>query len=510
MIELADSLVVATLQRGTLIRRLVAWVLAVVGSWVIALAFVPIRTDVGLTSVLLCSLILVMIVAAIGGLWPALVTALLAFVADEFFFTPPYDTLNIRPTSDRVAVIVFVAVGSALGTVVGILIDRLSGLANEQGALRRVATLVAEAAPPEQIFATVTEEAGSLLRVDMVMLHHYEPDGATQLAASWDRTGRLVPVAMSRTVENVGTRDDESDRVQMKRYVGISAPIAETVREAGARSAVGSAISVDGRPWGVIIVASTKKRPLPGDTQTHLAAFADLVAVSIANVENRSEVAASRARVVATADRVRRRIERDLHDGPQQRLIAVQMELRSAQRLVPADSSALRERLSSAVEGLNEVGMELQELSRGLHPAALSRGGLVLALGVLARRSVVPVELNVQIDRYLPDWIEIAVFYVVSEALSNAAKHARASMVHVRLEDVGPAGIELSITDDGEGGADPALGSGLIGIKDRVESFGGNLRIESAAGAGTVLHVHFPDVRVPRELASDTEVPRHP
>ena len=172
-------------------RRVVAWVLAVVGSWAIALGLIPIRAEVGLDAVLLCSLILVLVVAAIGGLWPALVTAILAFVADELFFTPPYDTLSIRPTPDRVAVIVFVVVGSALGTVVGILIDRLSGLANQQGALRRVATLVAQAAPSERIFGTATEEAGHLLRVDVAMLHHYESDGTLQVAASWDRTGRL-------------------------------------------------------------------------------------------------------------------------------------------------------------------------------------------------------------------------------------------------------------------------------------------------------------------------------
>jgi signal transduction histidine kinase len=203
---------------------------------------------------------------------------------------------------------------------------------------------------------------------------------------------------------------------------------------------------------------------------------------------------------VATADNIRRRIERDLHDGPQQRLIAVQMKLRAAQRLVPPDSPVLGARLAHAANDLNEVGTELQELSRGLHPAALSRGGLALALGVLARRSVVPVELDVQIDRPLPDWIEIALFYVVSEALSNAAKHARASVVQVKLEEADPAGVELLIRDDGEGGADPARGSGLTGIKDRVESFGGQLKIESAAGAGTVLHVEFPDIPAPERI----------
>ena len=511
MIEFANRLVDATLRRGSLLRRVVAWVLAVVGSWALAWALIPIRRDVGLDAVLLCSLFLVMVVAAIGGLWPALATAVLAVIADELFFTPPYDTFGIRPTYDRVALILFVIVGSALGAVVGILIDRLSGLANEQGALRRVATLVAQAAPPERIFVTAAEEAGHLLRVDFAMLHHFESDGTVRMAASWDRTGRPVSVGTSSTVMegNIDTRGGDAGRSErMNRYAGISGPIAESVREAGASSAVGAPISVEGRPWGVMTVASTKRRPLPGATQNHLAAFADLVAVSIANSESRAEVAASRARVVATADETRRRIERDLHDGPQQRLIALQMELRSAERLVPPDSPALDARLSRAVNDLHEVGTELQQLSRGLHPAVLSRGGLVLALGLLARRSAVPVELEVRIDRRLPDWIEIATFYVVSEALSNAAKHARASVVRVELDEE-DSRLELFIHDDGMGGADPSRGSGLIGIKDRVESFGGQLEIESAVGTGTTLHVVFPDVAALGAFTGEPGVPRH-
>ncbi len=277
------------------------------------------------------------------------------------------------------------------------------------------------------------------------------------MVASWDRPGQSVPVGTSGTIVEgkIDTPDGGGGRHErMNRYVGVSVPILESLRGAGANSAVGTPISVEGRPWGVMTVASTKKRPLPRATQTHLAAFANLVAVSIANAESRAEVATSRARIVATADETRRRIERDLHDGPQQRLIAVQMELRSAQRLVPPDSSALDARLSRAANDLHEVGTELQELSRGLHPAALSRGGLVSALGVLARRSAVPVELDLRIDRRLPDSIEIAAFYVVSEALSNAAKHARASVVHVTLEG-DDAWIELVIHDDGVGGAGP-------------------------------------------------------
>jgi signal transduction histidine kinase len=159
--------------------------------------------------------------------------------------------------------------------------------------------------------------------------------------------------------------------------------------------------------------------------------------------------------------------------------------------MVPSGASALEDKLSSADNDLNDIGMELQEISRGVHPAALTRGGLGLALRVLARRSTVPVELDVRVDQVLADWVEIAVYYVVSEALSNAAKHADATVVRVKLEEANSR-IDLLVVDDGAGGADPSRGSGLIGLKDRVESFGGELEIASPSGGGTSLHVVFP------------------
>jgi signal transduction histidine kinase len=414
-------------------------------------------------------------------------------LADEIFFTMPYDTLSIRPTSERVASFAFVAVALILGSVVGILIDQLSGLANEQAALRRVATLVAESASAEQVFATVTVEAGQLLRVDTAILYRSRPDGALEVASAWDRTGAHLPVGTSHTVgqKRTATPIAADHSARREGCADNSGSIYESVSEAGANAAVGAPIFFEGRTWGVLIVTSIKKQSLPSGTHARLAAFADLVAIAIANAEGRIEVAVSRARVVATADETRRRIQRDLHDGAQQRLIALQIELRTAQAMVPPSESALKAKLSTVENDLNEVGMELQEISRGVHPAALSRAGLALALRVLARRSAVPVELDVRVDRRLPDWIEIASYYVVSEGLSNAAKHAHASVVRVKVEEANSR-VELLIRDDGVGGADPTRGSGLIGLKDRVESFGGKLDIESTPGFGTSLHVVFP------------------
>jgi signal transduction histidine kinase len=219
--------------------------------------------------------------------------------------------------------------------------------------------------------------------------------------------------------------------------------------------------------------------------------FADLVATAIANAATRAELIASRARIVAAADEGRRRLERDLHDGAQQRLVALGLQLHLTEASVPADLQALGEQLGDIASGLTGVTVELQEISRGIHPAILSKGGIGPALKTLARRSAVPVTLELAIDRRLPDSVEVGAYYVVSEALTNAAKHSRASHVAVRgqaKDDV----LSLSISDDGIGGADFARGSGLIGLKDRVEALGGRLRIVSPAGRGTSLDATIP------------------
>jgi signal transduction histidine kinase len=241
----------------------------------------------------------------------------------------------------------------------------------------------------------------------------------------------------------------------------------------------------------VIAASSKRDEPFPPETEAQIAEFTELVATAIANAESRAELAASRARVVAAADKARRRIERDLHDGTQQRLISVGLELRAADALVPPELTDLRTQLASAGKSLTGAIEELQEISRGIHPAILSRGGLGPALKTLARRSSLPVELRVDGERRLPQPVEVAAYYVVSEALTNAAKHARATAltVDMRTED---GVLRLSIADDGVGGADPAVGSGLVGLKDRVQALGGELEIASAPGEGTALRVTIP------------------
>jgi PAS domain S-box-containing protein len=200
------------------------------------------------------------------------------------------------------------------------------------------------------------------------------------------------------------------------------------------------------------------------------------------------DVEASRARVFAAADEARRRIERDLHDGAQQRLVSLGFELHSAAAMAPPD---LRARLSGISASLVEALDELREIARGIHPAVLTQGGLVPALRSLARRSAIPVELAVRVGRRMPERVEVAAYYLVSEALTNAAKHSRASVVHVEVA-AGEGVVLLSIRDDGVGGADATQGSGLIGLRDRVEALDGTLEISSPAGAGTALRVSLP------------------
>jgi signal transduction histidine kinase len=239
------------------------------------------------------------------------------------------------------------------------------------------------------------------------------------------------------------------------------------------------------------MMAGSIEQPLRTDTEARLASFTELLATAIANAETRAALAASRARIVAAADETRRRIERDLHDGAQQRLVSLGLKLRAAQAAVPPQLGQLKGELSGVADGLAVVLEELREISRGIHPAILSEGGLAPALRALARRSAVPVELDVRIEQRLPEHVEVAAYYVVSEALTNAAKHAHASVVQVEL-DAPDAIARLAIRDDGVGGADPRQGSGLVGLRDRIEALGGTLELTSPTGSGTSLLIEIP------------------
>jgi signal transduction histidine kinase/HAMP domain-containing protein len=369
-------------------------------------------------------------------------------------------------------------------------------LAEEQAALRRVATLVARSAPPAALFAAVAEEVGRLLGADVTAVGRYDPEGAVTSVAIWTRTGQGPPTEF-RTIlgdRNVSTlvfqtrKPARVDRYEDDATVRARTPWLETV---GVRSSVGAPISVEDRLWGVMIVGSTSDVLPPRGSEERLADFTELVATAIANAEAQAELTTSRARIVATADDTRRQIERDLHDGAQQRLVSLAFQLRGAQAGVPPGLDELEAELTEIAGGITDVLDDLREMARGIHPAILAEGGLGPALKTLARRCAVPVELDVRTKGRLPEPIEVGAYFVVSEALTNVAKHARASSVAVDVEDVDGV-LRLSVRDDGVGGAAFERGSGLVGLKDRVEALGGRIAVESERGAGTALRVELP------------------
>jgi signal transduction histidine kinase len=372
--------------------------------------------------------------------------------------------------------------------------EQLAQLADEQSALRRVATLVAERAPPTAVFEAVVAEVGRLVPNDGAALSRYEADGTITVIGGWSSTGGYHPIGARHPlgVGTLGSQIAQTGRPgRLDHYHDSSGSVVDEIRGLGWRSSVGAPLIVEGRLWGVLAVGSTTDWLLPPSTERRLTEFAALVATAIANAENRAELNASRARIVATADATRRRIERDLHDGTQQRLVSIALELRAAEQAVPAELPEHRAALARAVEGLTSVLNELREIARGIHPAILAEGGLGPALKTLARRSAVPVELELPSELELSERIEVTAYYIVSEAMTNAAKHAHASAVHVTVE-VHDQRLRVSVRDDGRGGADPDGGSGLVGLKDRAEAMGGTMSLRSPLGAGTSLHVELP------------------
>ena len=372
--------------------------------------------------------------------------------------------------------------------------EELRRVADEQAALRRVATLVAQGAPSEAVFDAVTEEVGRLLPADVTVLCRYDPDGYVTRIGEWSRTPQPIPRGGRARLggRNVGSLVFETGRsARIDGFRNDAGLGTRAWRSAGLHSAVGAPISVEGRLWGLVVVMSTSDEPLPADTEARLTGFTELVATAIANAEANAELKASRTRIVATADQTRRRIERDLHDGAQQRLVTLALQIRAAQAKVPAQLDQLTAELDHVAVGLSSTLDELREFARGIHPAIVGTDGLAPALQTLARRSSIPVTLDMRARARLPEHIEVTAYYVLSEALTNAAKHAKASAVHVRADMAGGV-LRLDIRDNGVGGADPARGSGLIGLKDRVEATGGTFTVESRRGEGTHLLIELP------------------
>jgi signal transduction histidine kinase len=371
--------------------------------------------------------------------------------------------------------------------------DQLRQLADEQAALRRVATLVVRGVPADEVFAAVAQEVGTVLATDATNIVRLEPDGAATILARDGARPNEYPVGSRWTPQPplalaVALRTSQPARLDD--FGQASDKYGDAVRRLGIRSGVAVPIVVQGRLWGAIAVGG-RRAHLPADTEERLAGFTELVGTAIANADSRAELTASRARIVAAADDGRRRIERDLHDGAQQRLVALGIGLSLAQSMVPADLPALQTQIAQVADELTGTIEELREIARGIHPAILSEGGLGPAVRTLARRAAIPVELDIRTDTRPADPIEVAAYYVISEALTNTTKHAHAASTHVTVEQRN-ALLHLSIRDDGAGGADLTHGSGLIGLRDRVQALGGTIEVNSRPGEGTSIVVELP------------------
>jgi signal transduction histidine kinase len=368
----------------------------------------------------------------------------------------------------------------------------ISRLAEEQAALRRVATLVARGTQPGEVFAAVAEEIGRILDAEVACVVRYEPDATGTVMATWGDAS-FWPIGSNWALEGVAARVLRTRRAaRMDGYGRAPGEMTAMARRIGGRSRVGAPIIIEDRLWGAALAVNfASGGALPATAEERIANFADLITTAISNSETRTELTASRARVVAAADETRRRLERDLHDGIQQRLVSLALKARAIETMTPRPADNIQGELSRLADGLGTSLDELREISRGIHPAILSEAGLGPALKALARRSAVPVELDLNLGPRLGEPLEVAAYYVASEALTNAAKHAQASVIDIRVDGRDGA-LTLSIHDDGVGGADPGRGSGIIGLQDRVEALGGTISLLSPPGHGTTMHVQLP------------------
>jgi signal transduction histidine kinase len=366
-------------------------------------------------------------------------------------------------------------------------------LAEEQAALRRVATLVAEEPPPSTLFQRVTEEVGRLLGVPRASIVQYHGGHAATVMGAWSDDGGL-PLPAGRSLDLDG--DTVASRVlrsaapqRVERYDEVSGSLAETLRSAGYRASVAAPVHVGGRLWGALLAASDE--PLPEDLEQQLCDFADLVGQALANADARDRLAASRAELVEASDAERRRLERNLHDGAQQRLVSVALQLGMVEGKLEDDPATARELLDTASEELAEGLEELRELARGLHPVLLTERGLGPALEALVTRAPVAVEIAELPEDRLPGPAEAAAYYVVAEAITNVAKYAKASGATVSIRWANGY-ASITVSDDGVGGADPARGSGLRGLAARVEALSGRLEVDSPPERGTRITAEIP------------------
>jgi signal transduction histidine kinase len=372
--------------------------------------------------------------------------------------------------------------------------DDLQRFADEQAALRRVATLVAQGAPNAEVFEAVTREVGLQCNAELARMERFEPDDTVSAIAAWSR-GREAELAVGERFAlegpSIAAQVHATGRpARVDTFAGMAGPIAREAQALGIRSSVGCPIVVGGRTWGVIAASRTREAPFPPETESRIADFTELVAAAVSNADARADLIESRARLLNAGDEARRRVVRDLHDGAQQRFVHAILTLKLARRALAAgDDETGSAFVDEALDQAEQANDELRELAHGILPAALTAGGLAPAVNALVSRLRVPVRTEMPEERFAPE-IEASAYFVVAEALTNVAKHSGAhhADVTVRVDD---SELRVDVRDDGVGGARPE-GSGLVGLDDRVAALGGRLQIASPRGRGTRVAATLP------------------
>ena len=455
--------------------------------------------------------LLAILPVAIGwSFWLAGLVAVAAYLTFAFFFAHPLHSFAIASSDTAAALVISLVTAFVVSELARRVYVRggearsrareaeearheLSLLADEQAALRRVATLVAQAVPTSEVFEAVTREVGLQCDADLARMERFEPDGTVTAIAAWERGGRpLLAVGKRFALEGASIAAQVRETGQPARvdsFEGATGPIAREAQALGIRSSVGCPIVVGGLTWGVIAASARGEVPFPADTESRIADFTELVATAVGNAAARAELVASRARLLTAADDARRRLVRDLHDGAQQRFVHAIVTLKLAQRAFDRHDDEARALVDQALDHAEEALTELRELAHGILPSALVQGGLAAGVNALASRASVPVNVAVPGERFAPE-IEASAYFVVAEALTNVAKHSNARSADVRawLED---GLLRLDVSDDGVGGA-RTDGSGLVGLDDRVAALGGQLEVESPPGGGTRIAATLP------------------
>jgi signal transduction histidine kinase len=369
-------------------------------------------------------------------------------------------------------------------------------VAEEQAALRRVATLVASGAEPAAVFGMVAEEAGRLLRAGSSATIRYDGDVAVTVGR-WQEgdsvsgfvVGTAVPLAGSDGLTALVARTGRSARIDDYRRVRGRA--AELMLAHGYRAGVAAPIVAGGRTWGLLLVASAAPEALPADSERRLVDFAELVALGLESAEAREQLNASRLRMLEAALQERRRLERNLHDGAQQRLVSLALHLHLLETQLAGASERTRLLVSGARQELGLAMQELRELARGLHPAVLTERGLAAGLESLANTAALEVRVHGATDERLDEALEACLYFVAAESITNAVRYAEASSIDVRVQRL-PDAVRIEISDDGRGGADPDAGSGLRGLADRVEALRGRFAVADGPAGGTVVSAELP------------------